>query len=167
MERTVKELADTYGMSKQAIKYHIDKIPEKYKSFATKNGTKILLINDEGQEFLGNLLTKKQADKKTDFNSKKAENFNTPLMDALLHQLEEKDRQLSQKDDQIKAKDEQIKGLLKSLDQAQQLQAITESKLQAIEDKHKPEPRQTKNNFWKDFFKSNNKKNTENTGAEE
>ena len=60
MDKTIRQLAEEYGMTKQAMQYHIKKLPERCKNFATQKGVKILMINQEGQEILRFLLAKKQ-----------------------------------------------------------------------------------------------------------
>ena len=56
---TIKELANGLGVTKQAIQYHIKKIPDDFWYFATKNGSKVIMINPEGQRVLTNEVTKR------------------------------------------------------------------------------------------------------------
>src|SRR5699024_11849865 len=93
MDKTIRELAEEYGMTKQAMQYHIKKLPERCKNFATQKGVKILMINQEGQEILRFLLAKKQMEEVTKFGNKEIENFATKEeVLELKHKLEMKDR---------------------------------------------------------------------------
>lgn len=113
MDKTIKQIADELGLTKQAVRKRIAKLPSSY-YYVGDNRT--IYVRPEGLKLLEKEVTTKPT------------NLDTKLVDMLQQQLIEKD-------EQIKAKDEQISRLLKSLDQAQQLQAIAETKLQAIEDK--------------------------------
>lgn len=150
MDKTVKQLADDYKMTKQAMQYHIKKLPKSCTFFDTKNGTKILLVTAEGQELLHSWLVKKQAEEVANFATKEEilelrhqlqmkelENKNYLEKIALLEQRAEEDK-------------ERFDRILKSLDQAQQLQAIAEQKIRLLEQKptEEPEPPKKKRWFW-------------------
>lgn len=149
-DKTVKQLAESYGMTKQAISYHIKKLPNECKNFCTKNGTKILYINEQGQDLLHSLISKK--------NHLEIANFYTSREYLeIKHKLEIKElenKTLMEKLEFLEKRavedKERIDTTLKLLDQAQQLQAMAESKLKALEDRKnenlEPKPKRW---FWK------------------
>lgn len=103
MDKTIRELADEYGMSKQAMRYHIKKVPNRCINLYTKNGVKIFTVNPEGQEILRDLLVKRPEKEVENFTGKKVENFYTQeeLQDELnalkkLVEILEKENELKQ-----------------------------------------------------------------------
>ena len=145
MDKTVKELAEQYGMSKQAISYHIKKLPKEYKNFDTKNGVKTLIVNEKGQEILMEMLSNKV--------SKEVENFGGKEFVEVKHQLELAELEIKHLKEQLKDKSEQINSLHrrleeahKLLDQQQQLCAVSQKKIEELEDK-KEELKEKK--WWK------------------
>lgn len=52
MDKTVKQIADDYGTSKQSIQYHIKKMPKSYWYFDTKDGIKTVMVNEDGQDYI-------------------------------------------------------------------------------------------------------------------
>lgn len=149
MDKTIKELAEQYGMSKQAISYHIKKLPKEYKNFDTKNGVKILMVSPKGQEILEEMLSNKVA--------KEVENFGGKDFDSIKHQLELAELEIKHLQEQIKDKSEQINSLHqrleeshKLLDQQQQLCAMNQKKIEELEDKkEEPVEPQQKKSWWK------------------
>lgn len=147
MDKTVKELAEQYGMSKQAISYHIKKLPKEYKNFDTKNGVKTLIVNEKGQEILMEMLSNKV--------SKEVENFGGKEFVEVKHQLELAELEIKHLQEQIKDKSEQINSLHqrleeahKLLDQQQHLCAISQKKIEELEDKKEEEPKKSWWKFW-------------------
>lgn len=147
MDKTVKELAEQYGMSKQAISYHIKKLPKEYKNFDTKNGVKTLIVNEKGQEILMEMLSNKV--------SKEVENFGGKEFVEVKHQLELAELEIKHLQEQLKDKSEQINSLHqrleeshKLLDQQQQLCAISQRKIEELEEKKEEEPKKSWWKFW-------------------
>lgn len=149
MDKTIKELAEQYGMSKQAISYHIKKVPKEYKNFDTKNGVKILMVSPKGQTMLEEMLSNKVA--------KEVENFGGKELLEVKHQLELAELEIKHLQEQLKDKSEQINSLNqrleeshKLLDQQQQLCAVSQKKIEELEDKQKePVEPQQKKSWWK------------------
>lgn len=149
MDKTIKELAEQYGMSKQAISYHIKKVPKEYKNFDTKNGVKILMVSPKGQTILEEMLSNKVA--------KEVENFGGKDLIEVKHQLELAELEIKHLQEQLKDKSEQINSLNqrleeshKLLDQQQQLCAVSQKKIEELEDKQKePAEPQQKKSWWK------------------
>lgn len=96
MDKTVKELADAYGVTKQAINYHIKKLSKDSIKFDSK-GTK--LISEQGQKELDKILSKEVSKEVPNFGSK---DFDT---ERYIKSLEEQVAYLKK---QIDIKDEQI-----------------------------------------------------------
>ena len=147
MDKTIKELSEQYGMSKQAISYHIKKLPKEYKNFDTKNGVKTLIVNEKGQEILMEMLSNKV--------SKEVENFGGKEFVEVKHQLELAELEIKHLKEQLKDKSEQINSLHqrleeshKLLDQQQQLCAISQRKIEELEEKKEEEPKKSWWKFW-------------------
>lgn len=147
MDKTIKELSEQYGMSKQAISYHIKKLPKEYKNFATKNGVKTLMISPKGQDILEEMLSNKVI--------KEVENFGGKELIEVKHQLELAELKIKHLQEQVKDKSEQINSLHqrleeshKLLDQQQQLCAVSQKKIEELEDKQK-EVEEPKKSWWK------------------
>ena len=145
MDKTIKELAEQYGMSKQAISYHIKKLPKECKNFDTKNGVKILMVSPKGQAILEEMLSNKV--------TKEVENFGGKELIEVKHQLELAELEIKHLKEQLKDKSEQINSLHrrleeahKLLDQQQQLCAVSQKKIEELEDK-KEELKEKK--WWK------------------
>ncbi len=155
MDKTVKELSEQYGMSKQAISYHIKKLPKEYKIFDTKNGVKTLIVNEKGQEILREMLSNKV--------SKEVENFGSKELVEIQHELELKElenKHLKEKIDFLESEKKEWKEHIewlnsrleeshKLLDQQQQLCAITQKKIEELEEKKEEEPKKSWWKFWK------------------
>lgn len=127
-DKTIKQLAEEYKITKQAINYHIKKLSKDTIKFDSK-GCK--LISEKGQQELAKILSKDVA--------KEVSNFDSKAFDTLIEQL--------------KVKDEQIKELQKLLDQEQQLNAINQKKIEALEDKQNNFD--TKQSVWSKLFGKN------------
>jgi len=125
MPKTIRELADEFGVSKQAIRKKLDaNFRANYVQTVTRNGVQTLVVANSGY-----LLLKKHFDggnnqepREKAFTSN-AGNRNTDTIELL-------NQQLAIKDSQIKEKDEQLKSMQKLLDQSQQLQLMAEKKIE-------------------------------------
>jgi DNA-binding FadR family transcriptional regulator len=121
MPKTIRELADEFGVSKQAIRKKLDaNFRTNYVQTVTRNGVQTLVVANSGylllkQHFIGDNNQKQEG---VTFTS------NTGNTIELLTQ------QLAIKDSQIKEKDEQLKSMQKLLDQSQQLQLMAEKKIE-------------------------------------
>ena len=122
MDKTIKELAEQFGVSKQAVRKRINQLPTSWYYIGTN---RTIYIKPQGIEKLEEMLSTKA--------STKAPTVDTNLVDTLIHQLEEKDRQIDR--------------LQTELENAQKLHALAEQKLQLLEVKDEPKKR-------KCFFRS-------------
>ncbi|MCP8878108.1 DUF536 domain-containing protein [Latilactobacillus curvatus] len=125
MPKTIRELADEFDVSKQAIRKKLDaNFRANYVQTVTRNGVQTLVITNSGylllkQHFIGG---NNQKPGEETFTSNTG-NKNTDTVELLNQQLEIKDNQ-------IKEKDEQLKSMQKLLDQSQQLQLMTAKKIE-------------------------------------
>ena len=72
MDKTIKEIADKYLVSKQAVRAHLEKLPVSYRYIDT-NG--IIKVTEEGQKALDSILAnkRKRVDTKVDTNLLKSQ----------------------------------------------------------------------------------------------
>ncbi|HIZ54535.1 DUF536 domain-containing protein [Pediococcus acidilactici] len=125
MPKTIRELADEFDVSKQAIRKKLDaNFRANYVQTVTRNGVQTLVITNSGylllkQHFSGG--NNQKPDGGTFTSNTGNRNQDTI---KLLNQ------QLTIKDSQIKEKDAQLKSMQKLLDQSQQLQLMAEKKIE-------------------------------------
>lgn len=115
MDRTIKEIADVFGVSKQAVRQRINKLPSGCYYIGDNN---TIHVTEEGFNMLKDKVSRQstKADTKVDTS-----------LEALIKQLD--------------IKDKQIEELQKLLDQQQQLNAMQQQKLLQLEDKELPKRR--------------------------
>jgi len=154
MSKTVKEIADELGVSRQYIQKIISELP------ATKKPTKVkhsYSIDNEIELYIKGIVGKTdnqidnskttEADKATEELSKKYEQSLLESITNLRKQIDQRDKQLCD--------------MQKLLDQSQQLQLMAENKIKQLEnkdnksdsedaDKKKTEP--NKKGFWNNLF---------------
>lgn len=149
MDKTIKELAEEYGLSKQAIEYHMKKVPKEYKKFDIKNGVKILKVDEKGQKILRDLIPNKAPKLGTKIwcqNQVEELERKIEMLEKEIEILELKNRNYKEKIETLEeiANDdkERINTLIRLLDQQQQLCAISEKKVAELEQKstEKPKP---------------------------
>ena len=135
--KTIKELADELGVSKQTIRNKIDKdFREKFVQTIKIKGNNTLVINNAGYSLLKKTLqndtaqTAKALQNDTAQTAKTLQNdtAQTKLICFLEEQLDKKEQQLSVKDKQLENKDTQISQMQNLLDQQQRL-ALQDKKL--------------------------------------
>ena len=153
MPKTIKELADEFGVSKQAIRKKLDaNFRAKYVQTVTRNGVQTLVVVNSGylllkQHFGGGNNQKPEEKTVTSTTG----NMSTDTIELL-------NQQLATKDIQIKEKDEQLKAMQKLLDQSQQLQLIAEKKIEKFktisskQGEHDTHNLKKKNNTWWHFW---------------
>lgn len=129
MDKTIKQLADELGVSKQAIRKRINQLPTSY-HYVGANRT--IYITEEGAKILASKVSTNYQPIGTNVDTK---------VDTLIETLTA----------QLKVKDEQIERLQQSLNQAQQLQAIAEQKIKLLEQKQEEPPVEPKKKWWKLF----------------
>ena len=121
MSKTTRELANLFGVTKQAIeKKYTPEFKAKYMSKVTTNGVPTWLVADEGVNVLKSIFQ----------GTTQTTNLGTnevPTNDKVLGVLEE----------QIKSQKNQIESLQKLLDQSQQLLLSEQKKSQSLIESHK------------------------------
>ena len=114
MPKTIRELADEFGVSKQAVRKKLDaNFRVKYVQTVPRSGVQTLVVSDSGY-----LLLKQHFD---GGNSQKLgeKKFTSNTGNMSINTIELLNQQLAIKDTQIKEKDEQLKSMQKLLDQSQ------------------------------------------------
>ncbi|UDM32183.1 DUF536 domain-containing protein [Lentilactobacillus laojiaonis] len=134
MAKTIKNLADELGVSKTAIRKHMD--DQFREEFTIKDGNKIL-IKDEGAEELKNQFANQSETEHEPIE--KPEEIKDSNASSSVNQFDILAKQLNSQADQLIAKDKQIADLHKLLDQSQQLQLDVQNKLRKIESAPKVE----------------------------
>ncbi|SDX17191.1 hypothetical protein [Streptococcus equinus] len=121
MSKTTRELAELFGLSKQAIeKKYTPEFKAKYMSKVTTNGVPTWLVADEGVNVLKSVFLGTNQTTNLGANG-------VPTDDKILGVLEE----------QIKSQKNQIESLQKLLDQSQQLLLSEQKKSQSLIESHK------------------------------
>ena len=155
-DKTVKEVAEMLGVTKQTVQYHLKSLPTNY---TTKSDKNIIYIKPLGQKALSDKIDKRKqfsVDKETVKTDKE------PTKETV-----ENDKEIDHSKEQIKEKDQQIAQLLESQKQLQKLienqQVLTlqanqkieklEINLNEVENEIKLDP-ESKKRKWTDIFKS-------------
>lgn len=125
MDKTIKQLADELNISKQAIQYHIKRLP---KHLQTKKGERnTILLDEDTQEYIANLVTNKEQtnDKQNVSNDRQALDSNFEMFDLLKEQyektIESQLAHIKSLEDQISKKDDQLERADKKLENQQVL----------------------------------------------
>ena len=158
-DKTVKEVAEMLGVTKQTVQYHLKSLPTNY---TTKSDKNIIYIKPLGQKALSDKIDKRKqfsVDKETVKTDK------APTKETVGN-----DKEIDHFKEQIKEKDQQIAQLLESQKQLQKLienqQVLTlqanqkieklEINLNEVENEIKLDP-ESKKRKWTDIFKSRNR----------
>lgn len=155
-DKTVKEVAEMLGVTKQTVQYHLKSLPTNY---TTKSDKNIIYIKPLGQKALSDKIDKRKqfsVDKETVKTDKE------PTKETVGN-----DKEIDHFKEQIKEKDQQIAQLLESQKQLQKLienqQVLTLQANQKIEkleltlkDDEIKYSSSNKKRKWTDFFKSKN-----------
>lgn len=125
IEKTVSELAEILGVSRQAMNNRVKSLPEEY---VEKNDKGVTVVNRAGLVKLEEIYKKTIFEDEPISEEVKQRELMEILVDEknaeilrLYDQLKAKDKQLAEKDEQLRVKDVQISEKDKQLDQQQQL----------------------------------------------
>jgi ribosomal protein L35 len=130
--KTIKQLADELGVSKQTIRYHIKSLPVNFTSKDSKNR---ITVTPTGARFIKDKVVNKkhhftgkkpQQKSSLPVNKKEQENALLKRLDLLEQTYHE---QLVSKDQEIARLHDTLDQTQKLLDQSQQLQLMTEKKV--------------------------------------
>lgn len=137
MNKTLKEIADELGIDKQKVYRYVKKnhINEVLQSASVKQ------YDEVAQKQIISHFLKQNSINEAHQNHFKSTS-NDAVYDALLKQLETKDKQIQRLQDEND-------NLQKLLDQEQQLNAMAQQKLQLLEQKQEEPPKRK----WYEFFK--------------
>ncbi|MBP6714886.1 MAG: DUF536 domain-containing protein [Aliarcobacter sp.] len=143
-DMTIKELADELGVSKQAIRKHLEKLPPTLS--VTKKENAIYLdtavtafVRSKVTRVTGNLTSNVTGNK---FNEKEADNnLKRDEKNANNYEIEKiLNEQLKIKDKQLAEKDKQIQTMQKLLDQQQQLSLQSNKQIEKLQFQLSNEP---------------------------
>lgn len=160
-DKTVKEVAEMLGVTKQTVQYHLKSLPTNY---TTKSDKNIIYIKPLGQKALSDKIEKRNKIEKRKQFSVDKETVKTdkePTKETVGN-----DKEMAHYKEQIKEKDQQIAQLLESQKQLQKLienqQVLTlqanqkveklELTLKDVEDDSISKVDRSKRK-WNDFFK--------------
>lgn len=137
MSKTIKELADELGVSKQTIQYHYQRLSAKDRQKDSRGFNVVTLrsereIRDKVAKSLppnNRQRDDKDAAKNQQKGSKEKKPDNAYLMEQIEDLKRQRDKLFASKEKELASKDRQIEKLSKLLDQSQQLQLISEKKL--------------------------------------
>lgn len=132
MGKTVRELANEFKVSKQAVsKLLTSSFRNNYVTTVTTNGRGMLIVNEDGYKLIYRHFKgeKDRQPTKSTIDS----NSTTNLVGELKGQVLFQQAELANKNDQLISKDKQIQELHKLLDQSQQLQLMAENKIKRLE----------------------------------
>lgn len=160
IEKTVSELAEILGVSRQAINNRVKALPEED---TTKNEKGVTVVTRSGLIKLEEIYKKTIFEDEPVSEDEKQRELMEILVDEknaeilrLYDQLKSKDEQLKRKDEQLRIKDVQIAEKDKQLDQQQQLtaKAMSERETLLLElDEAKEQVQQQENKgFWARLF---------------
>ena len=164
MEKTIKELAENFGVSKEAIRKNVSKIPEEHVRVGTN---RTIYVDDRGVQYLRDLMKKVTNDSSANLAPKWAPKIGTLMAIDYQHKLEKNELEMKlekknhkeqvkalqeqiqmqqnqiemQKEQiqilqkQLEAKDNQIADLLKTLDQQQILTLHANNRIESLENR--------------------------------
>ena len=113
MEYTIKEIADTVGVSKTAVRKKIEKLGLQTKLL--KNGNKITIDEETAKQVIKAFDKQTGSETQTRFANQN-ENELSKVIEILQAELESKNKQLESKDQQLASKDRQIEDLTRALE---------------------------------------------------
>ena len=164
MEKTIKELAEDFGVSKEAIRKNVLKIPEEHVRVGTN---RTVYVDDRGVQYLRDLMKKVTTNSSANLAPKLAPKIGTLMAIDYQHKLEKNELEMKlekknhkekikalqeqiqmqqnqiemQKEQlqilqkQLEAKDNQIADMLKTLDQQQILTLHANNRIESLENR--------------------------------
>lgn len=160
MEKTIKELAEDFGVSKEAIRKNVLKIPEEHVRVGTN---RTVYVDDRGVQYLRDLMKKVTTNssanlapkigtlmaidyqhklEKNELEMKLEKKNHKEKIKALQEQIQMQQNQIEMQTEQIQilqkqleAKDNQIADMLKTLDQQQILTLHANNRIESLENR--------------------------------
>lgn len=141
MPKTVRELSNLFGVSKQAINKRMTaEFRRQHVTNKTIKGVKTMLVDSSGEKLLKQIF-------QPDNNQQQGNNQDSQLVvDVLREQVDSQKKELD-------IKNEQIKKLQTLLDQSQQLQLMSENKIEEMKKIENEKTVQHKKKKWSLFGK--------------
>lgn len=157
MAKTIKQIADELGVSKQAVFKKIDNLGCRQQLTKIDNQ---FTVDEKLENTIKKAFLKKfNTDKTVNQSSTTSSTDNSQLMNYLMDTLKVLQQQNELLSKQLEEKDKQISNLQKLIDQSQQLHAMAENKINLLEQKQtSPEPvnvttsAETKKGFFAQLF---------------
>ena len=135
MAKTIKQIADELGISKQAVFKRIDNLGLRSKLTKIDNQ---LMVEKEQENMIKSAFSEKQPSTKLSTKpstSLQLETVNDAVVEVLLNQSEMLKNELKIKNKQIEELNKRLEENQKLLDQQQKLHAMAEQKIQLLEHK--------------------------------
>lgn len=142
---TIKEIADELGVSKTAVNKKIDNLGLRNK--LSKIGNQFTL-NKNQEELIKSAFEKKETQTKTKTKTQTETETFPAIVCVLQKELEQKDKQINDLMEQLAKTTEALQMAQESVKVAQMLQANTEQKLLAIEQKSEENLEEPKKKWW-------------------
>jgi hypothetical protein len=158
--KTIKQIADEIGVSKQAVFYRIKKEPlsNALQPFMTNNDG-VLTVSFDGETLIKTEFLRNNSYQTFDVKeATKRDSFDAPIIDLLRETIDTLKTQLESKDKQLESKDKQIEELtltIKSLSES--INAANQTKLAEtiIDTQSSLPPASEKVSIWDKLFKRN------------
>ncbi|MGA3473041.1 DUF536 domain-containing protein [Lactiplantibacillus plantarum] len=131
MLKTIRELADELKVSKQTIQYHYQRLPTKNQQ---KDSQGTNMISPTAERIIRDKVAKPLVAKNQQTGSKKTTKTSKENNDLIATLRREIEDLKSQRDKLLATKDQQIDQLTKLIDQAQQLQLMSEKKAEVFKE---------------------------------
>ncbi|MDN6615154.1 MAG: DUF536 domain-containing protein [Lactococcus lactis] len=153
MPKTIRELADELKVSKQTIQYHYQRLPTKNRQ-KDSQGKNVISLTAE--RIIRGKVAKNLVAKNQQTGSEKATKTSKENNELIATLRREVADLKSQRDKQLATKDQQIDNLTKLLGQSQQLQLLTEKKVENFKSitskKNELTDSNSKNSVWWHFW---------------
>ena len=153
MPKTIRELADELKVSKQTIQYHYQRLPTKNRQ-KDSQGKNVISLTAE--RIIRGKVAKNLVAKNQQTGSEKATKTSKENNELIATLRREVADLKSQRDKQLATKDQQIDNLTKLLGQSQQLQLLTEKKVENFKPitskKNEFTDSNSKNSVWWHFW---------------
>ena len=153
MSKTIRELADELKVSKQTIQYHYQRLPTKNRQ-KDSQGKNVISLTAE--RIIRGKVAKNLVAKNQQTGSEKATKTSKENNELIATLRREVADLKSQRDKQLATKDQQIDNLTKLLGQSQQLQLLTEKKVEnskpITSKKNELTDSNSKNSVWWHFW---------------
>jgi len=153
MPKTIRELADELKVSKQTIQYHYQRLPTKNRQ-KDSQGKNVISLTAE--RIIRGKVAKNLVAKDQQTGSEKATKTSKENNELIATLRREVADLKSQRDKQLATKDQQIDNLTKLLGQSQQLQLLTEKKVENFKPitskKNELTDSNSKNSVWWHFW---------------